>query len=175
MSRTGWGQPFANQARHGRRRLAPPWRSMRMMGYEGRSVFASPRYLLKSPIFDRYLPPTMRQVMIAPSKIGSYITAVAALHDQELGSVDQTRSPDEARGFLAVFSDLADALLHWKDAGRWGAGLARRALSILLCLSALATALFVALRACSTPRQLLVVMELATRHLCHPPTRWASA
>lgn len=76
---------------------------------------------------------------------------------------------------LAVFDALFDMMIHRADAGRWGAGLMRRAVSIALLLIALVAAAAQSWR--SQARHLIERLDVVTplRHVSQPPSRWAGA
>lgn len=76
---------------------------------------------------------------------------------------------------LAAFAMIADIMTKRADAGRWGAGLVRRAVSVallLLVLTAEATRSWRD-RASYLLEQLDPIAPL--RHLARPPARWAAA
>lgn len=76
---------------------------------------------------------------------------------------------------LAAFAMIADIMTNRADAGRWGAGLARRSVSVTLLLFALSAEAALSWR--DRARYLLERLDPTPplRHLAHPPARWAAA
>lgn len=82
---------------------------------------------------------------------------------------------DDFAGLLSSISRLADVVAHANDAGWWGAGPKRRALSIsalrVACLAAATASLVLRARICRKRSVATILMRM----LAKPPARWAAA
>lgn len=76
---------------------------------------------------------------------------------------------------LAAFGAAMDALIYRADGGRWGAGLVRRAASILILLARLGAILMISLREQARHARSRVAFLRDWRDLVRPPARWAAA
>ena len=97
----------------------------------------------------------------------------------ELPSVADPAKPaadaDRLLDGLAAFAMIADIMTNRTDAGRWGAGLVRRSVSVALLLLALTAEAAMSWR--DRARYLLESLDPTTplRHLARPPARWTAA